>query len=127
MKKISLDMLNELSLKNEILKKEVEMEKLENTYLKAQNEEFVKENKKLATEVKELSEKIANFQDLMENLPQGNINEYSIKEYLFYLQNSLSEYKRKYAEISLEMKRREDSLDEEKEKSKKYYFKVQSE
>ena len=113
-------MLNELSLKNEILKKEVEVEKLENTYLKAQNEEFVKENKKLAAEVKELDEKITSFQDLMENLPQGNINEYSIKEYLFYLQNSLSEYKRRYAEQAMQIKRAEDQLEEEKEKSKKY-------
>jgi hypothetical protein len=95
------------------------MEKLENTYLKAQNEEFVKENKRLAQEVQELSEKIASFQDLMDNLPQGSVTEYSIKEYLFYIQNSLSEYKRKYAELSLEMKKKDDALEEEKEKSKK--------
>jgi hypothetical protein len=109
-------MMNDILLKAEILKKEIEMEKLENNYLKSQNEELLYENKQLAFEVKELSEKIVNFQDLMENLPRGPVTEFSIRDYLLYLQNQLSDYKKKYADAMMEAKQARDVLDEEKDK-----------
>lgn len=109
-------MLNDVLLKAEITKKEIEMEKLENSYLKSQNEELLFENKQLSFEVKELSEKILNFSDLMDNLPRGPVTEFSVRDYLLYLQNALSESKKQYSDAVAETKHALELLEEEKDK-----------
>lgn len=117
MKKVSVDALNDFALKNEIIKKELEMERIENNYLKGQNHELMAENQGCIQEIKNLNEKIASFHELIENMPQGDeATETNIRDYLLYLQNTLTEMKRKYNEMAFEIKQKEEIINEEREK-----------
>jgi hypothetical protein len=68
-----------------------------------------------------LNGKIASFHDLIDNLPKGSdATETNIRDYLLYLQNTLTEYKKRYAEMHNDIKGKEEILVEEREKTKRY-------
>lgn len=125
MKKISVDLLNDFALKNEIIKKECEMERLENSYLKTQNHELLGENQQFLQEIKNLNEKIASFHELIENMPKGDeATENNIRDYLLYLQSALTEYKRKHGEMAIEIRQKDELINEERDKYKRFSYKL---
>jgi DNA repair ATPase RecN len=112
-----VDVLNDFALKNEIVKKEYEMERLENSYLKTQNQELMAENQNFLQEIKNLNDKISSFHELIDNMPKGDeATENNIRDYLLYLQSALSEHKKRQNEMFAEIKQKDEIINEERDK-----------
>ena len=115
-------MLNQLSIKADILQKELDLGKRENIYLRKQNEALEEEMEKLQEIVKTLTEQAEGFDDFLQNAATNKDNIVP-QDFVLHLQGNLTAAKKKCNEAEIAFKQLESLLADEKANHQRYYNK----
>ena len=112
-------MLNQLSIKADILQKELDLGKRENIYLRKQNEALEEEMEKLQEIVKTLTEQAEGFDDFLQNAATNKDNVVP-QDFVLHLQGNLTAAKKKCNEAEIAFKQLESLLADEKANHQRY-------
>lgn len=117
--RVPVDMLNQLSIKADILQKELDLGKRENIYLRKQNEALEEEMEKLQQVIKNLTEQAEGFDDFLQSVGTSKENIVP-QDFVLHLQGNLTEAKKKCTDAEIAFKQLESILADEKANHQRY-------
>jgi len=108
-------MLNQLSIKAEVLQKEMDLGKRENVYLRKHNEALTQEIERLEGIIMTLNQKISGFEEFLQSKDSSNNPTATPQDFILHLQNNLTLSRKKLEDNEISLKNLEGLLKEERE------------